>query len=58
VPPAPWKIRTNTESHENCWVYKVAPKALPRATSGGMRHFFIFKSLPLKVLTIATINPS
>jgi hypothetical protein len=41
------------------------PKALPGATDGRFSfyrspsvHFFIFKSLPLKVLTIATINPS
>ena len=40
------------------------PQALLRATWGGFSplkpepHFFIFKSLPLKVLTIATISPS
>ena len=58
MPPARGEFRTSTESHENCCVYKVAPRLSPRATSGGMRHFFIFKSLPLKVLTIAPINPS
>ena len=41
------------------------PQVLPRATRDEFpltkdrpRHFFIFKSLPLKVLTIAAIRPS
>ncbi len=38
--------------------YRWAEEMEHIAHSGGMRHFFIFKSLPLKVLTIATINPS
>jgi hypothetical protein len=50
---------------ENCCALGGGPKAPPRATRGRIslyrkseRHFFIFKSLPLKVLTIAAINPS
>ena len=55
--------KLHEEAHDEPLVWRLRmrarwPQALLRATSGGMRHFFIFKSLPLKVLTIATINPS